>query len=69
MVWVSVGLVLVVLGVSLAARAAWSVRSGEQRGRASNGAHGMGIALGAGLAFWGSVVVIVALVADHAGND
>ncbi len=69
MVWVFVGLVLVVLGVSLAARAVWSVRSGEERGHASNGAHGMGIALGAGLAFWGSVVVIIALAADHVGND
>ena len=55
MVWVVVGLVLVVLGVSLAGRAMWAVRAGEQRGRSSTGGHGMGIALGAGLAFWGAV--------------
>lgn len=64
MVWVVVGLVLVVLGVSLAGRAAWAVRAGEQRGRPSTGGHGMGIALGAGLAFWGAVVTTIALIAN-----
>lgn len=62
MVWVLVGLVLVVLGVSLAGRAAWAVRAGEQRGRPSTGGNGMGIALGAGLAFWGAVVTTIALI-------
>jgi len=62
MVWVTVGVVLVVLGVSIAGRAAWAVRAGEQRGRPSSGGHGMGIALGAGLAFWGAVVTAIALV-------
>ncbi|MFF2620646.1 hypothetical protein [Oerskovia jenensis] len=62
MVWVSVGLVLVVLGVFLAARAAWAVRAGEQRGRSSTGGHGMGIALGAGVAFWGAVITTIALL-------
>ncbi|GAA1412959.1 hypothetical protein GCM10009600_37550 [Oerskovia paurometabola] len=62
MVWVTVGLVLVVLGVLLAARAAWAVRAGEQRGRPSTGGHGMGIALGAGIAFWGAVITTIALI-------
>ena len=64
MVWVWVGLVLVVLGVLLAGRAAWAVRAGEQRGRAGTGGHGMGIAVGAGVAFWGAVVTVIALVVN-----
>ncbi|WP_204807397.1 hypothetical protein [Oerskovia paurometabola] len=51
-----------VLGVLLAARAAWAVRAGEQRGRPSTGGHGMGIALGAGIAFWGAVITTIALI-------
>ncbi|MEK8226072.1 hypothetical protein NKG05_08330 [Oerskovia sp. M15] len=56
-----------VLGVSLAARAAWSVRAGDRRGLSANGANGMGIALGVGLAFWGiliTTITTIALVAE-----
>ena len=65
MVWLTVGLVLVVLGVSLAVRAAWAVRAGEQRGHSSSGGHGMGIALGAGIAFWGAVITTIALIVNN----
>lgn len=65
MVWVTVGLVLVVLGVVLAGRAAWAVRAGEQRGRSSTGGHGMGLALGIGVTFWGAVITTIALITTN----
>ncbi|MCK0117528.1 hypothetical protein MWU57_10845 [Isoptericola sp. S6320L] len=50
------GAVLVVLGVALAARSVWTARRG------STGAHGLLIAVGVGLVFWGLVLGVVAAV-------
>jgi hypothetical protein len=55
MVWLGFG--LVVVGVVVAARAVWSARRAP-----STGAHGMVIAVGAALAFWGVVLGIVHVV-------
>ena len=50
------GVALMVLGAVLAGRAIWTARRG------ATGAHGLLIAAGIGLAFWGLVLGVVAVV-------
>ncbi|WP_407320147.1 hypothetical protein UQW22_06755 [Isoptericola halotolerans] len=54
MLWWGTG--LVVLGAAVAGRAIWTARRSE-----STGAHGLVIALGVALVFWGAVLGIVAV--------
>ncbi len=56
MFWIVAGAVLVLSGLAISAGA---VRGARRQG--SPGAHGLAIALGAGLALWGVVVLVVAL--------
>ncbi|WP_402462834.1 hypothetical protein [Isoptericola aurantiacus] len=54
------GCVLVAVGSGLAVRAAWTAR----RAGSATGAHGLAIALGVSLAFWGSILGVVGLLRD-----
>ncbi|GAA1982387.1 hypothetical protein GCM10009718_19480 [Isoptericola halotolerans] len=55
MFWWGAG--LIVLGVVVAGRAVWTARRA-----ASPGPHGMVIAVGLGLTFWGAVLVVLGAV-------
>lgn len=54
MLWWGTG--LVVLGALVAGRAAWTARRSE-----STGTHGLVIAVGLALIFWGAVLGVVAM--------
>ncbi|GII98403.1 hypothetical protein CLV28_0725 [Sediminihabitans luteus] len=51
------GITLVTLGALLLVRVV--VVAHRQRARRTTGAHGMGIAMGGSLVFWGALIVVV----------
>lgn len=57
MFWIVAGAVLVVSGLAIAATAARGARRS-----ASTGAHGLGIAVGGGLAIWGTIALVIGLL-------
>ena len=58
MVVTFIGLALVALGIVLVVRVATRFR-GRRTDEQSTGAHGLGIALGGSLVFWGALLILI----------